>query len=40
MTQPNMIRCEGSGYEVKGADEHFSGTVQCHYRCVVYLGID
>ena len=29
MTKPKMVRCEGSGQEVEGADEP-TGTVQCH----------
>ena len=28
MTEPKMVRCEGSGQEVEGADEP-TGTVQC-----------
>lgn len=31
MTQPKMIRCEGSGQEVYGPDEP-TGTVQC-FKC-------
>lgn len=30
MTQPKMIRCEGSGHEVEGPDEP-DGRVQCRY---------
>lgn len=30
MTQPKMIRCEGSGHEIEGPDEP-DGRVQCRY---------
>jgi len=29
LTKPKMVRCEGGGQEVEGADEP-TGTVQCH----------
>lgn len=33
MTQPKLVRCEGSGHEVYGPDEP-TGTVQClHSKC-------
>jgi hypothetical protein len=33
MTQPKMVRCEGSGQKVYGPDEQ-DGTVQCrHPKC-------